>query len=73
MVRIQNTILDKSDVTYIKDYAKFVLNRFVPKSTQKTALIRIKIARLDDLDDFDYDDDYSSLLLAEVLLLSRIF
>jgi hypothetical protein len=56
MVRIQNTLLDKSDVNYIREYANFVLNRFVPKSVQKTALIKIKIIHPDDLDDEEYEE-----------------
>lgn len=56
MVRVQNTLLDKSDVKYIREYANFVLNRFVPKSTQKSAMINIKIVHPDDLDDDEYED-----------------
>ena len=56
MVRIQNSLLDKSDVKYIKEYANFVLSRFVPKSVQKTALIKIKIVHPEDLDDDEYED-----------------
>ena len=56
MVRVQNTLLDKSDVTYIKEYANFVLNRFVSKSIQKGALVKIKIVHPEDLDDEEYED-----------------
>jgi hypothetical protein len=56
MVQIQNSLLDAGDVKYIREYAKFVLNRFVPKSVLKTSLIRIRIIHPKDLVGEEYED-----------------
>jgi hypothetical protein len=56
MVHIQNTLLDKGDVKYIREYANFVLNRFVPKSVLKIALVRIRLIDPRDLVGEEYED-----------------
>lgn len=56
MVQIQNSLLDAGDVKYIREYAKFVLNRFVPKSVQQTARIKIRVIHPNDLEGEEYEE-----------------
>jgi len=57
MIQIKTIHLDETDIAIVKDYAKYVLNKFVKRSVQSKALIRVKIATEDDFDDpADLDD-----------------
>jgi hypothetical protein len=51
MLQISSNYVAKSDVAMIKKYARFVLDKFVKKSVQARANIKIRIVDEHDLDD----------------------
>lgn len=57
MLQISTKYLTKSDIAMVKKYVKFVLDKFVQKSIQSRATIKIKIVHKDDLDDSVDSDD----------------
>jgi hypothetical protein len=57
MIQIKTIHLDKPDIAIVKDYAKYVLDKFVKRSVQNKALIRVKVVTEDDFDNHaDIDD-----------------
>lgn len=57
MIQIQNYHLPKPEVAIVKMYAKYVLDKFVKRSVQNKALVRIKIVTENDFDNYaDIDD-----------------
>lgn len=57
MIVVNTEYLSKKDIAFLKKYSRFVLNKFVRKSTQNNSRINIKIVSPDDLNDtIDVDD-----------------
>ena len=57
MVIIQTNHLTKQELSMVKSYSKFVLNKFVPRSVQNKAIIKINVVGPSDLDNYaDIDD-----------------
>lgn len=57
MIQIKTIHLDKPDIAIVKNYAKYVLDKFVKRSAQGKALIRVRIVTEADFDDHaDIDD-----------------
>jgi hypothetical protein len=60
MIQIISPYLSKTEMSLIRQYTKFVLNRFVRRSVQNKSLIRIKIAKIKDFDDYADREDLSN-------------
>lgn len=57
MIQIKTIHLERPEIAIVKSYAKYVLDKFVKKSVQNKALIRIKVVTEDDFDNYaDIDD-----------------
>lgn len=57
MIQISTIHLEKPEIAIVKNYAKYVLDKFVKKSVQRKSLIRVKIVTEDDFDNYaDIDD-----------------
>jgi hypothetical protein len=57
MVVVTTEYLSKKDISFLKKYARFVLNRFVRKSIQSNSRINIKVLSPDDLNnEVDIED-----------------
>ena len=57
MIQISSLHLSKSELTMIRKYAKFVLDKFVKRSTQAKSLVKIEVVHENDLEHYaDIDD-----------------
>lgn len=68
MVIIQTNHLNKQELSMIKKYSKFVLDKFVSRSIQNKAIIKINVVSANDLDNYaDVDDlkNYSAWVTYE--------
>ena len=57
MIQITSLHLTKSDMALLKKYSKYVLDKFVRRSVQNKALVRVKIVHKNDFDNYaDIED-----------------
>lgn len=57
MIQIDSPYLSKSEISLVRQYAKFVLNKFVRRSVQTKSLVKITIAKVKDFDDYADRED----------------
>jgi hypothetical protein len=57
MIQISSYHLTKTDISYLRKFTKFVLDKFVKRSVQAKCLIKIHVIHENDLDNYaDIDD-----------------